>query len=332
MSLREREPPVTVGISSHVPLLLAIMVSASVWIALYTDFFPVFGSILGLGGVLVVVPALHGLMKKSRQEAYARYFDDILFQSSWSARIYVAILAFIIVIGFGAYQPVRIHHPVTFPIITGNHKIGPNDVPFSLVADSTTSFPILQPFLGGPRKIQVSVSSLPTFTVQVEPFQWPRIVPVQQAWVEPVVILRPSAEGAAMLTQRQPRLLLTFRREGKKDLIACKINARWLGRPIWLGGGTGVIAPPDSLRQSWLAEDAVARRRAGNEGEGLGLVTAGYYQRPSCQDGVMVPDHLKAGDQIGYRLVNQAEELIVEGTYHVPNLEIYPAELIIGAD
>ncbi|MCY6381718.1 hypothetical protein [Hoeflea prorocentri] len=318
-------------LSSHVPLLLAILIGLSLWIYLYTEFFPVFGSIVGLGGVLVVVPAMKGLMAKERQEAYASYFDQMLFQSHLTAKIYVACLLVIVFVGFVMLQPARFYNAsldrpieVSYRSVSSNGE-GGEWASVYLQPRQTKPMPLLRPVFGGPAALDVKASGLPRFRRQVSGLSWPTITLPSAAWREPVIILRPDADLMAQLNVRLPRLTLELRRAGE-DALVCEESEPWFGSPIWIGGGEDTLAVPSRLATLWRNEHALASLR-GTE-RGLSLLTSGISRRLACADIAERPVRLLPSDELHFRIVAGNGDAVSEGTITINGDEPFPMEVV----
>jgi len=319
-------------LSSHVPLLLAILISLSVWIYLYTEYFPVFGSIIGLSGVLVVVPAMRGLMSKKRQEAYAAYFDQLLFQSHLTAKVYVVCLLVIAFGGFLVLKPARFSNASTeqplnlsYRSVTFDGNTGPW---YSLYLQPRQTKPIrlLRPIFGGTVALDVRVPGLPLFRHATTAFGWPRINLPSDAWREPVLIVRPDVELMARLRVRLPRLAMELRRAGEGALISCQEEKPWLGSPIWIGGGTDLLTIPAGMKSAWQNEHALAALQSPDQG--LALLTSGIARRLGCSNASGQSIQLLPNDELQFTIEAGNGDVLSESNIRIKGDELFPLEVV----
>ena len=92
--------PEPVGrVFSNLLLLSLLGVAASVWVWFYTEWFPVIGSLLGLGGVFTWLAFLSGLLKDERKEQLQELLDRRVFAARG---LVTALLAVVVALGLGA--------------------------------------------------------------------------------------------------------------------------------------------------------------------------------------------------------------------------------------
>jgi len=314
-------------LTAHVPLLLANLIAASVWIYLFTDWFPVFGSVLGLGGVLVVVPALQGLMAEARRKAYAGLLDRLLFQDPGTARAYLLLLVAGVGAGFVLAQPLR---------ITAAAGADPIEIRLTLVSTSgeerlrrirlqpgsTEALPLWQTFFGGTREVRVAAAGLPGLTRPIGSFDWPRLALPGDLWSRPVLLLRPEP-GAVEALQLIGGSLQIVRRRGDRLLDECPLPDKYLGEPVWIGGGQEVIAIDGDRRRQWLEDARMHGLRYGAPGLEAKLIT--LPARAPCAF------QLDAGDSITWTLVSPGEQQmpVASGTVELlPDL-FHPQEALL---
>jgi hypothetical protein len=317
-------------LTSHFPLLLAILILASVWIYYFTNWFPVFGSVLGFGGVLVVVPVLRGLMIEERRRAYADLVDRALFQSS-SAVVYLLLLLSGIVVGFGLMQPLRIAaapggQAINLRVTLLDTGGATRFFRLTLEPNSTFAMPLRQPFLGGTQAIRIVAEGLPQLSRDIGNFAWPRFSLPAMLWSEPVVVLRPEPDLLVELSERTPTLTVT-RRKADGEESGCVVEQRYLGEPVWLGGGSERIEIDDGTRRRWIAEFEMHGERTGKSNpEALKLLHLLVDQptRPDCIE------TLSAGDTITWKLETPGG-VVASGRGEVASDVSYPQEIILRA-
>ena len=203
-------------ITSHFPLLLAVLIAASIWIYVFTSWFPIFGSILGLGGVLMVVPALQGLMGEERRRAYAAWIDDLLFQKQVSAQVYIVLLLAGLFFGFVVFQPFTLTNQLldkTLPVQVGfsaNASALPPTKRALIAPGKSFSLPIAQPLFGGAKFVWVSSPGYPQIRKKVNGFGWPSMSLPQDLWQQPVLLMRPSPALLPKLEETLPKFSITI--------------------------------------------------------------------------------------------------------------------------
>ncbi|MDD9908973.1 MAG: hypothetical protein OXR62_04700 [Ahrensia sp.] len=323
-------------LSSHVPLLLAILVGVSLWVYLYTDYFPVFGSVIGLSGVLVVVPAMRGLMSDERQQAYRAYFDRLLFQSRVTAKLYVVCLIAIAVIGFGVFKPLRFTNVGSAQAISLQYRFAEDDGPkgpwtsLRLLPGQTASSALKRPFFGGPDSLEIKANGLPQFRSSLPVFNWPAITLPGDAWQEPVVLLRADAALMSMLRRRRPLLSVEHSSFDGSGNGTCREPSPWFGEPVWIGGGGGSLSVPGSIRESWQQERALSSLR--NAEQAMTLLAAGVARRPDCADPATVPVRLLPNDRLKVTITTGNGDIVAQLEIAVGEDEQFPREVTVRAD
>lgn len=317
-------PPALTG---HVPLLLSILIGASLWVYYFTNWFPLFGSVLGLGGVLIVVPALRGLMAESRRMAYASLVDRILFQKPGTARLYLVLLLIGLVFGIVFVQPLSISAPtgaqpmeIRVILVSAN---GDERLHLArLEPGSTQAMPLWQPFVGGPREIRVVADGLPRINRRIGSFDWLRLSLPGDFWSRPVVLLR--AEPGLIRDLQNLKPILKIEHQPKDGTATeCIVEERYLGEPVWLGGGEDMINVSESMRRQWLQEARMFGAR--NAQPKLWEVIATIPTRAHCIH------TLDIGDLIVWTLVSagQAKDVLASSSAEIRSDIFYPQEILL---
>lgn len=327
MSNSEKAP----GLTSHMPLLLAILIGASIWIYTFTSWFPIFGSILGFGGVLMVVPALQGLMSDGRRKAYSTWVDQILFQNRSSARLYVVLLIVGLTAGFLCVQPLRMTNHFqdrSLEVQIGFSQFATDKPPtrrIRISAGDTHSTPLLQPFLGGPTFVWISSPGLPQIRKKVEGFGWPAMDLPEDLWLQPIVLLRPAPSLLLTLEDSLPQFEVTLLSDGKV-IGKCIIQQKYVGEPVWVGGGRNTFTISDSQLNRWLREFRLAFLRGEIEGESERILTTTL--RPRCTESAKTFEHLKVGNNLKWRLSSRnTDKIFSEGQIEIKEDSEYPLEI-----
>ncbi len=316
--------PAPGSITSHVPLLLVILVAVSTWIYIFTNWYPLFGSVLGLGGVLVVVPALSGLMSEDRRKAYSGLVDRILFQKPLMAKFYLLALVVGLTLGFAALQPLRItNESRTSPVdavltITGSdgQSLGKR---IRIEPGGTFAASLKQPLLGGTVQFELAAQGLPSIQHNVDNFSWPAISVPTDLWQQPVLLLRAEPALLSALRSFMPRLEVeVVGADG--NTRSCIIHERYLGEPVWLGGGKGKLAVSDTTIQRWLLEFRMALARDSEIKANEMIMTSTL--RPDC---IM---RLAAADSVSWKIVSRGSgRLISAGKTEIALSDTYPKEI-----
>jgi hypothetical protein len=338
---RMSEDETAPGMTSHMPLLLAILIGASIWIYTFTSWFPIFGSILGFGGVLMVVPALQGLMSKERRDAYSKYVDQLLFQEQSSARLYIVLLILGLIAGFVCVQPLRLtnhHQDRSLEIRVGFSELATDDPPTHRIRVSpgdTYSAPLLQPFLGGASYVWISSPGLPQIKKKVSGFSWPSMQLPQDLWLQPIILLRPSPSLLVRLSRTLPKFVISVERANESKTIECKIQEKYVGEPLWIGGGRNSFEIGSSRLNNWLREFRLANLRGEVEVELDTILTTTL--RPHCPEAVAPIktarqfEHLQVGDKLRWELSSRnTGKHISKGQIQIREDMSFPFEKIMN--
>ncbi|MEM8645510.1 MAG: hypothetical protein AAGF86_04120 [Pseudomonadota bacterium] len=319
--------------TSHMPLLLAILIGASIWIYTFTSWFPIFGSILGFGGVLAVVPVMQGLMSEERRGAYARRVDELLFQNPSSARFYVFLLCVGVFAGFICVQPLQLTNfkqSGSLDVRVGFSQQASDKPPTRRIrinAGATHSTPLLQPFFGGASYVWVSSPGLPQIRKKVSGFGWPSMTLPDDLWQQPILLLRPSPRLLEELYEREPTFKVFLKRKtgDKEKTHPCVIQKKYVGEPLWIGGGRQTFTIDQARIDQWVREFKLARIRREVKGEEEQILTSTL--RPSCPE-KRAFEQLKEGDVLTWHMKRDGtEDPFSLGTFTVDDDLPYPAEV-----
>jgi len=325
--------------TAHVPLLLLILFLSGVWVHLFTDFFPAFGSVLGLTGVLAVVPALSGLMAENRRKLYAEALDRVLFQTPLSARLYVAILLLVMPIAYGGFTPVKISYDGAGPPLRLTVSVLAPDgavdelSKVTLKSFESTRLPVLRRFQGG-EQLRIVAAGLPRLQVPFETFDWPEISVPGDFWSTPLALLRPRIDSVSSLLARKPTLSITVTppaAAGSTTPLDCNPIERYVGQPIWLGGGSGRIAVPEATLSLWLLEANLiaATARDATKSEAVGAILAA--PESPCANQIAT---LSVGSTIAWQLraAGSGQTKLGEGQAVVEAAARYPQDIALALE
>lgn len=314
------------------PLLLAILIGASIWIYTYTSWFPIFGSLLGFGGVLIVVPALQGLMSEDRRKAYSAWVDQLLFQNRTSARLYIISLIIGFAIGFLLIQPLRLANGRIDGSIEAHlsYSQTAGDPPERIIIGSgkTHALPLRQPFAGGPAKAWISAPGLPTLEKELTGFGWPKVELPDDLWRQPIVLLRAGPGLLIRLTRVLPRfdIVVSRKNKGKLEKFRCTVQQKYVGEPLWIGGGLGEISLSEARYSRWLREFELANLRGEVSGNAQLILRTPI--RPQCEESRQVMATLRMGDVVSWTLASRTSgEVLSQGEATLTQAARFPLEI-----
>ena len=250
--------------TAHVPVMLLLGLLAGLWVHQFTDHFPAFGSVLGLTGILAVIPALGGLMAPERRKRYSAFLDDVLFQRSASLYVYLVALAVLLVIGFGMVRPLQLKNAqsgaalkVEIVELAGDcraESIDRRTVP----ALGSSRLPVWHGLGAGSRDLVLHAAGLPSLRVETEFWRWATITFPEDAWQSPLAVIRPGLADIPGIVQRKPTLEIRV----ETDSAPCEAVLRdeipdYVGQAVWVGSGGRSIATPADLLERWQREAAL---------------------------------------------------------------------------
>jgi len=217
----------------------------------YTDWFPVVGGLLGLGGLFAWVAFVSGLLTDERKEQFQKEFERRVLLARRTCQAVLLVGAVLLLcasahgsivlqsLGDGRDRRVEIGPAgAERPSIPGD--LPPNTVRKDLVLTGWWR-----------RSFRVKVSGLPAAQIDVAPFQR-RIVATPSAFVErPVVLIRPEprvSNTAEAWAERSPLALVV--RRGEEVLGHVESYG---GEAVWVGCDADVLVP-DSVISRWRLE------------------------------------------------------------------------------
>jgi hypothetical protein len=229
--------------SNHLLALLVLLLTA-VWLVLFTDYFPLVGNLLGLTGVLAVIPALSGLLPDDYRDRYRKLINKGLFGNRVATLVYVVALVSIFGLFLGA-KPFELEYQESGP----TRKI---EIMFADGSARTVRLSPLSarrfPVWGLPWETPVArvrTSGLPNRLVPVRYFETELAVP-DDLWGEPVVLVLPAIADLPDIASRGMTLELRAEGPDPKSARVIRIEA-YTGWAIWLGTGEP-LETPASLR------------------------------------------------------------------------------------
>ncbi len=207
------------------------------WIIYYTDWFPVIGGLLGLGGVFSWLAFVSNILKEERVESLRDLADRYLFQSRVTTVVLIGLMVTgLLVACFRATIEVKAVGAGTDRIVffgKEEKRLAPGAGIRWLVGTSWFS----------PRKRTVRVAGFPKTKITTKPFQRKTLI-VPTSFLREVVLLRPTPELAGQL--RNNPSTLEVRVEGWEKTI----RSSYRGEAVWIGCGDEVDVPT-RLQEQW---------------------------------------------------------------------------------
>lgn len=175
-----------------------------------------------------------------------------------------------------------------------------------------------QPLLGGTNRFELATQGLPAIQQKIRNFGWPAVSVPTDLWQQPVLLLRAEPALMSALRSFMPRLEVDV--TGADGMVAsCVIHERYLGEPVWLGGGKGKLAVSDTTIQRWLLEFCMALARDSEIKANEMIMTSTI--RPGCIT------RLAVKDRVSWKIVSRgSNRLISEGEAVVAPTDTYPRD------
>lgn len=313
--------------SANAILLLACIAAAAVWTWLYSDWFALFSSTVGLTALLGVVPTLRGLMSSSRSAKYTELIDHVLFRSRTAARFYLVLLLAILVVGFGVFKPVSIRAAQSAApgllAVAFTYDDGRASATRRLRAEpgKPHRVPVLRPVFGGPDKVVVSAAAVPVLQRDLTGLYSTEIVYPVDFWSEPVLLLRAHPVILEQLNDRKPAFTISVAPEAGTS-ESCDVQTRYLGEPVWLGTGGRALPVGSSRIDGWRDAAALFAKRTG--AKDLDKMVIGSASTAGCAQ------RLRRGDTVSWKLTAGAgasADEIVSDRYKITGQESYPLDI-----
>ena len=243
----------TVGkiIGSLCTLVLAgTLVTA--WILYYTDWFPIVGGVIALGGAFAWVSVVLHLVSDERKKEIQKYIEGrVLLKSLLWKGVIMASLLFILAatslttrtVVIQSYRD-DVYRSISIGEVADREADSRPIREHTLPGRSSRKFLL---FGNGP--FRVKLSGLPALTVYTRPFRR-KVVASPNDFIRPVVLLRPTLPLSQVAASAK-RLTLVVRR-GSDTLLR---QRPFLGQAVWIGCDRD-IAIPERIRQDWDPKEA----------------------------------------------------------------------------
>ncbi len=288
--------------SINTALFLASILFAGLWTWFYSDWFAVFSGTIGLTTLLGVVPTVRSYMSKDRDGRYAKAIDNLLFQNAWATYGHVTILGLILVVGFGAFQPITLQatntSTSTAVSVTLTWTASGRREAKRLLAEPGAShrLPVLRPQFGGPDAARITAQSLPVLSRDLSNYGWNKVIYPVDFWQAPALLLYPDPSVLLKLHERQPTLKIAHITpdRGNED---CVVQLQYLGEPVWFGTGGRALPIGANRVAGWREKAALQGIRSQGE-TGLESKVIGTSITSPCAK------ELNHGDILEWKLIS----------------------------
>lgn len=241
--------------------LIVTGISVSWWILYFTDFFPVFGGLLGLGGLFTWIAFVGNILTDERKKRMQQSFDNIVLQRrSWLLILGLALLGW-----WMGYAPCRATLLVDCLETTGGHfmeirefkteaPLEPEPMERLTLSPRGTAKVLLATSWFGKRDYLVKVSGFPARKITVTGYRRePFFIPASLL-LRPVVLIRPAASELGVVDEG-----FSLEIHVKGDKVATFRIEEYPGKAVWFGADSDV-AVPDWLLDEWRQEFKRAKK------------------------------------------------------------------------
>lgn len=256
---KEREAGAGVSDSKYVGCTLASLVlagvGASAWVLYFTDWFPMFLSLLTLGGAFAWISFVAGMLTEDRKKDLQHRFENgflarprawicILLVTGGGLLIVSLAGGTVIVETYGdqehralTFTPSGIaEDPATKPRLAQRKSLSPH---------TSHKFYVWHPLFF--QNFRLDISRLPSARLDLALFKRRKVIVPDDLHQRPVVLIRPTYALAQAAAGRP--LYLCVERNGE-PLID---GERFRGKAVWLGAGAGMPIPQE-METQWKGE------------------------------------------------------------------------------
>lgn len=242
------ERAVTRRVFLNLGLLIALGVAVSGWILYYTDWFPVVGGLLGLGGLFTWIAFISGLLKDERKEQFQEGFERLVLleRRTWMGVLLAGslFLLWASLHGTVVVQSLADDTDRTVTIRGAASFLPPRSEQKHVIFTGWTS-----------RDVEVKVSGLPAETFKVFPLRRRTVATPSSFTARRVLLIRPEPRVAANAEKNDFELVV--RRGGiggkKGEVIGKLERGQYRGEAVWVGCDPDVLIPA-ALIDRWHLE------------------------------------------------------------------------------
>jgi hypothetical protein len=239
--------------------LVVAGVAASAWVLYFTDWFPLFLSLLTLGGLFAWISFVAGMLTKERKENLQHRFEE-KFLAKRKAGIGVLVVTAVLLLGLTALGSTVIietygdseHRVVDLVPLNTDSPLK------SFLAQRRSLKPhhshkLYIWHLGAACSFVMNVSHLPSHHLELDWIKRKTVIVPDDLARRPVVLIRPTfalSQYAETLRPNSPSALyLNVKRNG--ELVIDREPFR--GKAVWLGAGADMPVPPE-MEARWKDE------------------------------------------------------------------------------
>lgn len=238
----QASPAVIKRVLLNLGLLIALGVGISGWMLYYTDWFPVVGGLLGLGGLFTWIAFVSGLLKDERKEEFQEGFERLVLleRRTWMAVLLAGglFLLWASLHGTIVVRSLADDTDRTVEIQGDASFLPPRAEQKYLVFTGWTS-----------RDVEVKVSELPAETFQVAPLRRRIVASPSSFTARPVLLIRPHWRVSSNATTFPLELVV---RRGGEEIARIK-RGQYQGEAVWVGCDGDVLVP-GSVMDRWRLE------------------------------------------------------------------------------
>ncbi|MCK5228774.1 MAG: hypothetical protein KAR13_00815 [Desulfobulbaceae bacterium] len=238
-------------------LILLIMagISVSWWVLYYTDAFPVFGGMLGLGGLFTWIAFVGNILTSERKEEIQNFFDQCFLQK----RLMLLLLIIFLSGWWLGLVPARSTLLVDSLESATGHVLDVREFyeecPFSLqpirrvkLSPRSTAKVVLPTPWFGSKDYFIKVSSFPAKKITVSGYRRERLFIPKMLIERPVVLIRPAAMDSSLVSNDFKMEILMNNEQKPAYTIP-----EYQGQSLWLGADADVDVP-QKLITKWYME------------------------------------------------------------------------------
>ena len=254
---------------TNLGLLVLLGTAVCGWILRYTEFFPVIGGLLGLGGVFAWIAFLTNIVSEDRRAALQAAVDKVLFQSRRATAVLSILFGCFLVGPVGMYGAVEVGNgslDETFRVTVGRAD-RPADSEFILRPSESRIVTVFTGWFGS-AQVRVAAEDVPAIARRLGPLDVEAVELPGDAWLTPSLAMRPTFASFDDVRRLRPRLELCL--PGGDASPATWRTDTYNGRSILVGATAPVPVPPWT-RAAWQSAGF------GNGGAGEAI---GYWRLP----------------------------------------------------
>jgi hypothetical protein len=227
--------------------IAAVGVGCSWWILYYTDWFPLVGGLLGLGGLFAWIAFLANLVSDDRKEELQNALDQGVL-SRPNTTTYAVSIAVLLLAAAGFWGTIVIRAPGEDRVVEvrdGDRVIDTIEVPASTEVKRLL-------FVRGTRDVVLSTPGLPELGVTVHNLLRTTVVAPKSFTAQPVLLARVPPDLGASKSNSKVRIRIKRARATVWTDYGEIPLGQYDGESIWIGSPGDVRVPPD-VKEEWDA-------------------------------------------------------------------------------